>query len=120
VKGILSKNSEKAADDRINILQSEMESNIPHLEDDLVVIHVNVIGKDAKGTLRSIEKSYFIGNQDIGNQTLRAIQTTTAAPMCECARMLLEGGYKGPVFQSQLDPFAFLDGAYVMEVYGEY
>ena len=120
VKGILAANADKNTEDQINILQEEMMNNIPHLEDDLVVIHVNVIGKDSKGTLRSIEKTYFIGNQEIGNQTLRAIQTTTAAPLCECARMLLEGGYSGPVFQSQLDPFAFMEGVYVKEVYGEY
>jgi saccharopine dehydrogenase-like NADP-dependent oxidoreductase len=120
VKGILGANANKNAEDQINILQEEMMNNIPHLEDDLVVIHVNVIGKDSKGTLRAIEKTYFIGNQEIGNQTLRAIQTTTAAPMCECARMLLEGGYTGPVFQSQLDPFAFMEGVYVKEIYGEY
>jgi len=118
VRGILQKNTDKPADERISILQKEMEDNVPHLEDDLVVIHVNVIGKDAKGTLRSLEKTYFIGNQQVGNQMLRAIQTTTAAPMCECARMLLEGGYTGPVFQSQLDPFAFMEGDYVKAVYG--
>ena len=117
VQGILQKNADKPADERINILQKEMEDNVPHLEDDLVVIHVNVIGKDAKGTLRALEKTYFIGNQQVGHQMLRAIQTTTAAPMCECARMLLEGGYSGPVFQSQLDPFAFMEGAYVKAVY---
>jgi saccharopine dehydrogenase-like NADP-dependent oxidoreductase len=120
VKGILAANAEKDAQARIDILQQEMMDKIPHLEDDVVVIHCNVIGKDSKGTLRSIEKTYFIGNQEVGNQTLRAIQTTTAAPMCECARMLLEGGYSGPVFQSQLDPFEFMEGNYVKEVYGEY
>lgn len=120
VNGILSKNADKPAEERINILQKEMMDNVPHLEEDLVVIHVNVIGKDARGTLRSMEKTYFIDNTEIGNQTLRAIQTTTAAPMCECARMLLEGGYSGPVFQSQLDPFTFMEGAYVKAIYGEY
>jgi saccharopine dehydrogenase-like NADP-dependent oxidoreductase len=120
VKAVLNKNSDKDSQGRIDALQQEMLDSIPHLEDDLVVIHVNVIGKDVKGTLRSIEKTYFIGNQEIGNQTLRAIQTTTAAPLCECARMLLEGGYTGPVFQSQLDPFAFMEGVYVKEIYGEY
>lgn len=120
VKGILAANAEKDAQARIDILQQEMMDKIPHLEDDVVVIHCNVIGKDSRGTLRSIEKTYFIGNQEVGNQTLRAIQTTTAAPMCECARMLLEGGYCGPVFQSQLDPFEFMEGNYVKEVYGEY
>lgn len=120
VKGILAKNADKSSEERINILQQEMLDKIPHLEDDLVVIHVNIIGKDSKGTLRALEKTYFIGNQEIGNQTLRAIQTTTAAPMCESARMLLEAAYSGPVFQSQLDPFEFMDGNYVKEVYGEY
>jgi len=120
VKNILKNQEGKSSDEKINFLQDEMESNIPHLEDDMVVIHVNVIGKDSNNVLRSIEKTYFIGNQEVGNQTLRAIQTTTAAPLCEAARMLLEGGYKGPVFQSQLDPFEFMDGIFVKEIYGEY
>lgn len=120
VKNTLDQNREKSSDEQIKLLQQAMEEQIPHIEDDLVVIHVSVTGKDSKGILRSIEKTYFIGNQEIGNHNLRAIQTTTAAPMCEAARMLLEGDYTGPVFQSQLNPFEFMDGLYVMEVYGNY
>jgi len=120
VKNTLDQNKEKSSDEQIKLLQQAMEEQIPHIEDDLVVIHVSVTGKDSKGILRSIEKTYFIGNQEIGNHNLRAIQTTTAAPMCEAARMLLEGDYTGPVFQSQLNPFEFMDGLYVMEVYGNY
>ena len=120
VQDILNANAGKPSDERIDALQNEMLSNIPHLEDDIVVIHANVIGKDSKGTLRAIEKVYFIEPMEVGNHILRAIQTTTAAPMCECARMLLEGDYQGPVFQSQLDPFSFMEGVYVSEVYGEF
>lgn len=119
-QGILKANADKPVEERILALQNEMLAKVPHLEDDLVVIHANVIGKDAKGTLRSVEKIYFIEPIQIGNHLLRAIQTTTAAPMCECARMLLEGEYQGVVFQSELDPFSFMEGGYVSEIYGEF
>jgi saccharopine dehydrogenase-like NADP-dependent oxidoreductase len=116
-KGILAEHSNKAQDERIQALQNEMESKVPHLENDLVVIHSNVIGKDSKGRLRSMEAMYHIYPQSIGKHKLRAIQTTTAVPLCEVARMLLEGDYKGAVFQSQLDPHEFMKGFYVSMVY---
>lgn len=116
-KAILSGHSNKAKDQRIQALQEEMEAQIPHLENDLVVIHSNVIGKDSKGRKRAMEAMYHIYPQTIGKHQLRAIQTTTAAPLCEVARMLLEGDYKGPVFQSQLDPHEFMKGFYVSMVY---
>ena len=56
----------------------------------------------------------------VGNQTLRAIQSTTAAPMCECARILLHGEMQNGVnLQSQIDPSSFLKGPFVKMVYGD-
>jgi len=67
-----------------------------------------------------LNKSYTIYPSQIGGYTLRAIQTTTAGPMCQVALMLLEGGYSGPVFQSMIDPKTFLEGSIVESIYGSY
>jgi hypothetical protein len=64
-----------------------------------------------------VEKAYFVEPLEINGHRLRAIQTTTAAPLCESAAMLLSGKYKGVVLQSQLDPAAFMDGNFVSRVY---
>ena len=66
----------------------------------------------------AMEGSYCITPMKIGTKTLRAIQTTTAAPLAECARMLATGEWKGVVFQSQLDPDSFMNGPFVSMVYG--
>jgi hypothetical protein len=94
-----------------------MLSQVPVCEDDFVVIQAFVIARDGKGQLRQHGKNYRIGPKVIGNQTLRAIQTTTAAPLIECARILLTGKYKGVVLQSQLDAAAFLNGPFVRAIY---
>jgi saccharopine dehydrogenase-like NADP-dependent oxidoreductase len=49
---------------------------------------------------------------------LRAIQTTTAAPLCEAAMMLLSNKYKGVVLQSQINAQEFLSGNFVSKIYG--
>jgi hypothetical protein len=56
----------------------------------------------------------------IGNIKLRAIQTTTAAPLCEVAFMLLKNNLKGTILQSQLPPLEFLNGPFVSAIYGRY
>lgn len=56
----------------------------------------------------------------MGDKTLRAIQTTTAGPLCQVGLMLLEGNYKGPVYQSQIDPDSFLSGEIVSKIYGPF
>lgn len=106
--------------DKITYLEKTMLSEIPSVEDDNVIIFANVIGKDSKGILRSKEKSYSIKPAMLGNKKLRAIQTTTASALCEAARMLLTGKYKGPVFQSQIEPDDFLNGIFVKQFYGGY
>ncbi|HEX2901594.1 MAG TPA: saccharopine dehydrogenase C-terminal domain-containing protein [Bacteroidia bacterium] len=104
--------------DQANALEAKMLEQVPVCEDDLVVIQAFVVARDGKGQLRQHGKNYRIGPMEIGNQVLRAIQTTTAAPLVECARMLLTGKYKGVVLQSQLDAAAFLKGPFVKAVYG--
>ena len=65
-----------------------------------------------------MEKSIHVYPSMVGKHKLRAIQTTTAAPLCEAAMLLLTGKYKGPVFQSQIDTHSFLNGTFVAKVYG--
>ncbi len=104
---------------RIEQLQTIMEQNIPNVEDDLVVVYASVSGNDKNGVYRAIQKSLLIRPVVVGKHTLRAIQATTAAPLVECAAMLLRGGYKGPIFQSQIHPEEFLRGYFVQFVYGD-
>jgi saccharopine dehydrogenase-like NADP-dependent oxidoreductase len=90
---------------------------VPAVEDDFVLAHASVDGFDAKGTRRMVEKAFFVEPLEINGQRLRAIQTTTAAPLCEAAAMLLTGNYKGVVLQSRLDPEEFLHGSFISKVY---
>lgn len=106
------------SEQKINTLETIMLDQIPNTEDDVVVVYSAVEGKDKSGRLRRIDKAYEIYPSKIGNQTLRAIQSTTAAPLCEMAYMMLTQGWKGVVLQSQIDPVEFMSGRYVSEVYG--
>lgn len=92
---------------------------IPAVENDRIIIYTRVKGKDQHGILRALDKVVHVKPTKIGNQTLRAIQATTAAPMCECARMLLQGELKpGINLQSELNPTDFLKSPYIQMVYG--
>ena len=90
---------------------------IPAVEDDFVLIHASVDGFDARGTRRMLEKAFFVEPTLINGNHLRAIQTTTAAPLCEAAMMLLTGKYKGVVLQSQIESEEFLNGSFVGKIY---
>ena len=92
---------------------------VPNIEDDQIVLYAAVEGKDATGMLRRREISKRILPQIVGNHTLRAIQTSTAAPLAQAAQLLLESSLKGIILQSQIDPIAFLNGNYVVRVYGK-
>jgi saccharopine dehydrogenase-like NADP-dependent oxidoreductase len=105
-------------EDPIQTLEDRMIEAIPLSEDDVVIIQAFVIGKDDDGQLRQHGKNYKIGPMTLGSQTMRAIQSTTAAPLVECARMLLTGEYKGVILQSELDSATFLNGPFVRAVYG--
>lgn len=98
-------------------LQDVMLEAIPSVEDDLVLVHASVDGFAANGRRRMIEKAFFVEPLEIDGKNLRAIQTTTAAPLCESAMMLLSGKYKGVVLQSQLNPNEFMKGNFVSRVY---
>ncbi|MEP6922835.1 MAG: saccharopine dehydrogenase C-terminal domain-containing protein [Pyrinomonadaceae bacterium] len=101
-----------------NKILAEFLRQVPAVEDDFVLVHAAVDGFDDKGVRRMLEKAFFIEPLQIGNTTLRAIQTTTAAPLCESAAMLLTGKYKGVILQSQIEPEEFLHGNFVSRVYG--
>lgn len=100
-----------------NRLQAEMLQAVPSVEDDLVLVHASVDGFDARGRRRVLEKAYFVEPLEINGHSLRAIQTTTAAPLCQSAMMLLTGNLKGVVLQSQIEPKSFLAGNFVSRVY---
>lgn len=98
-------------------LEKVMLERVPSVEDDMVLVHASVDGFDHRGRRRMIEKAYFAEPLEINGKHLRAIQTTTAAPLCESAMMLLSGNHKGIVLQSQLDPAEFMNGKFVSSVY---
>lgn len=110
----------KNSDDLIQDLQIRMESLIPHLENDQVVLYVAVEGKDQQGFLRRREISKRIEVQKVGHHQLRAIQVATAAPLAQAAHWLLTTSPKGIVLQSQIDPIDFLNGHFIKPVYGSF
>jgi saccharopine dehydrogenase-like NADP-dependent oxidoreductase len=98
-------------------LQDVMLKAIPSVEDDIVLVHASVDGFDSQGRRRMIEKAFYVEPLEINGKRLRAIQTTTAAPLCESAMMLLTGKYKGVVLQSQIAPDEFMNGSFVSRIY---
>lgn len=100
-----------------NRLQEVMLKAIPSVEDDLVLVHASVDGFDAKNRRRMIEKAFYVLPLEINGKTLRAIQTTTAAPLCQSAMMLLKGDLKGVILQSRINPKDFMKGTFVSKVY---
>jgi len=98
-------------------LQQQLLKQVPVLEDDKVIVYVTVRGYDESGFLQSVEKSYHVSPIRVGKHKLKAIQATTAAPMAECARLLLLGNYRGLLLQSQIDSEKFLTGRFVEKVY---
>ncbi|HER39674.1 MAG TPA: hypothetical protein ENO10_00460 [Salinimicrobium catena] len=102
----------------ISALQAVMENRVPHLEEDRIVLYAAVEGKDPTGMLQRREISKMILPQEVGKHTLRAIQTTTAAPLLQAAQLLLETSPGGVILQSQIDPLSFLTGQFIQPVYG--
>jgi len=103
----------------IKNLQQKMEAIIPHIEDDQIVLYAAVEGKNAQGILRRKEIAKRILPQKVGKYQLRAIQTTTAAPLVQAAQLLLENKLSGVILQSQIDPVKFLNGNYILPVFGK-
>ena len=114
---LLSKTENK--ENAIYELQQKMQEVIPANEDDQIVLYAAVEGRDSTGMLRRREISKRILPQIVGKRKLRAIQTSTAAPLAQAAQLLLESSLTGVALQSQIDSSAFLKGNYVVRVYGE-
>jgi len=108
-----------SSDERIKYLENVMLNKIPAYQEDVVVVYSQVTGFDNNGTLQGLDQSLKIKPVKFGNQLLTAIQATTAAPLIECAIMLLSGKYKGVVLQSELNPYVFIEGDVVKKVYSE-
>ncbi len=106
-------------DDLPDRLLARFLKEVPAVEDDFVLVHAAVDGFDSDGTRRMVEKAHFINPMEINSHRLRAIQTTTAVPLCQSAMMLLTGKYSGVILQSQIDPHEFINGTFVKRVYGE-
>ena len=98
-------------------LENEMLEKVPSVDEDFVLVHSSVDGFDAGGRRRMVEKAFHIKPLEINGHYLRAIQTTTAAPLCESAMMLLKGNLKGVILQSQIAPEEFLRGKFVSQIY---
>lgn len=92
-------------------------NEVPAVEDDFVLAYASVNGFDSKGKRQMPEKAFFVEPLQINGNNLRAIQTTTAAPLCEAAMMLLSGSYKGVIQQSRLNTREFLNGNFVSRVF---
>ncbi|MGB5667393.1 MAG: saccharopine dehydrogenase C-terminal domain-containing protein [Maribacter sp.] len=103
----------------IAALQRKMEVLIPHIEDDKIILYAAVEGKDTDGTLHRREIAKQIRPQKVGRHQLRAIQIATAAPLIQTAQLMLESHYSGIVLQSQIDPDRFLNGNFIVPVYGK-
>jgi len=102
----------------INALQKKMEAVIPHVKDDQIILYAAVEGKDANGILQRRAVAKHIFPKKVGKHSLRAIQTTTAAPLVQTAQLLLEHNLNGVILQSDIAAASFLNGDYVARVYG--
>jgi len=101
----------------IDALRLAMKEAIPRLEDDRVLIYVAAEGRDRRGLLHRYEEAHQVHPAVFAGVRLRAIQSTTAAPMVEVAHLLLSGAHRGPVLQSEIDPDSFLGGPFISAVY---
>lgn len=104
--------------EKVEVLQEKMQAVIPHIEEDQIVLYAAVEGEDSSGIRKRREVAKQILPLIVGKHELRAIQTTTAAPLLQAAQLLLEKDQKGVILQSHLDPVEFLKGNFVTRVYG--
>jgi saccharopine dehydrogenase-like NADP-dependent oxidoreductase len=112
-------NSIENAENPIQELQQIMQDKIPLIEDDQIILYAAVEGKDHNGILRRREVAKCILPLKVGKHQLRAIQTTTSAPLVQSAQLLLENNLKGVILQSQIETESFLNGNFIVPVYGK-
>ena len=104
---------------KIKELEKIMQKEIPLMEDDQIILYAAVEGKDIKGILRRREIVKEIQPLQVGKHKLRAIQITTAAPLVQSAQLLLKQNLQGVILQSQIDAKSFLNGNFIVPVYGK-
>ena len=85
------------------VLLSEMEKEIPFVEDDKIIIYTYLDYLNNEKKLYSISKSYEVKPQTIFGVKLRAIQVATAIPMIVSVDWAMSYGKKGLVTQSMID-----------------
>ncbi|MFA9195032.1 saccharopine dehydrogenase C-terminal domain-containing protein [Flavobacterium sp. FBOR7N2.3] len=107
------------AENPIQELQQIMQDKIPLIEKDQIILYAAVEGKDHNGILRRREIAKCILPLKVGKHQLRAIQTTTATPLVQSAQLLLENNLKGVILQSQIETESFLNGNFIIPVYGK-
>jgi saccharopine dehydrogenase-like NADP-dependent oxidoreductase len=105
-------------DERLSRLEAAMTRDVPHVDEDLVIVYSAVQGHDHRGDLRRIEWNGEVRPVDVGGVRLKAIQATTAGALVEVARLLFRGRLRGVVQQATLPRREFLDGPVVATVYG--
>lgn len=115
VKSILAE--APAGGDPVQYLLHRMSQAVPIVEDDAVVIHAAVEGRDREGALHRLESTRTIGPVRVGARQLKAIQATTAAGLAESARLLLLEAPAGVLLQSRIDPAHFMAGPFVSAIY---
>lgn len=98
-------------------LENEMLDKVPSVDDDFVIVHASVEGFDSTGARRMVEDAIHVKPLEINGKHLRAIQTTTASALVECADMLSSNKHKGVIMQSDIEPDEFLNGSFVSKVY---
>lgn len=111
-------NNFKNKSNYISQLQEVMLAEIPHIENDHIIIYAAVEGKDHLGILRRREIAKKIAPLQVGKHQLRAIQTTTAVPIIQAMKWLLETNATGVTLQSEIDCIPFLNGSFIVPVYG--
>lgn len=108
---------------RIDKLEAAMLRDVPHIEQDKVVVYAGLeffaALPNGRRQRRRLEVLQDIPRKPIAGTFLRAIQSTTASSLAEVARMALHHQWKGVITQSQIPAQAFLAGPIVSEVYGE-
>ncbi len=90
-----------------------------HIEEDQIILYASAEDMDDKGIRVKVEVSKLILPQKIDKYRLRAIQTTTAAPLLQSVIILLEGSAKAVILQSEIDTGIILKGHYIRPVLRE-
>jgi saccharopine dehydrogenase-like NADP-dependent oxidoreductase len=101
------------------VLLSEMEKEVPFVEDDKIIIYTYLDYLNDNKKLQSVSKSYEVKPQTIFGVKLRAIQVATAIPMIVSVDWAMSFGKKGLVTQSMIDADFFLNHKLIVNIFLE-